>query len=242
MVILVKTLIYGVDVPGFPSLIISVMFFAGVQLISLGVIGEYLGRMYEEVKGRPLFLVAEELGLERTPRWRPRRKRGRVSGASRAIACANDHPLRRRLRPDRRRVARRRRAGGGAAAVGHQRDGHHAALAGDGPAPARAPRPPGHRPAPQSDARQPARGHAEARAGRHASRSATPLIARALLGLVDSERDRAPRSSASSTRFEKGLGFPPDHIDGHEHVHVLSGHPAAAVRGGVAPLSRAPSR
>jgi glycosyltransferase involved in cell wall biosynthesis len=65
MVILVKTLIYGIDVPGFPSLIISVMFFAGVQLISLGVLGEYLGRMYEEVKGRPLFLVAEELGIER---------------------------------------------------------------------------------------------------------------------------------------------------------------------------------
>jgi dolichol-phosphate mannosyltransferase len=40
------------------------MFFAGVQLISLGVLGEYLGRMYEEVKGRPLFLVAEELGID----------------------------------------------------------------------------------------------------------------------------------------------------------------------------------
>ncbi|MFZ1106296.1 MAG: glycosyltransferase family 2 protein [Hyphomicrobiaceae bacterium] len=65
MVIMVKTLVYGTDVPGFPSLIISVMFFAGVQLISLGVLGEYLGRMYEEVKGRPLFLVAEELGVER---------------------------------------------------------------------------------------------------------------------------------------------------------------------------------
>jgi glycosyltransferase involved in cell wall biosynthesis len=65
MVILLKTLIWGVDVPGFPSLIISVMFFAGVQLISLGVLGEYLGRMYEEVKGRPLFLVAEEVGLAR---------------------------------------------------------------------------------------------------------------------------------------------------------------------------------
>lgn len=65
MVFLIKTLLYGTDVPGFPSLIISVMFFAGVQLISLGVIGEYLGRMYEEIKGRPLFLVSEELGLER---------------------------------------------------------------------------------------------------------------------------------------------------------------------------------
>jgi glycosyltransferase involved in cell wall biosynthesis len=63
-VFLIKTLLFGIDVPGFPSLIISVMFFAGVQLISLGVIGEYLGRMYEEVKGRPLFLVAEELGVE----------------------------------------------------------------------------------------------------------------------------------------------------------------------------------
>ena len=67
MVFLVKTLLYGTDVPGFPTLIISVMFFAGVQLISLGVIGEYLGRMYEEIKGRPLFLVSEELGIEREP-------------------------------------------------------------------------------------------------------------------------------------------------------------------------------
>ncbi|MCP6769844.1 glycosyltransferase, partial [Klebsiella pneumoniae] len=52
VVVLVDTLLYGSSVPGFPSLIISVMFFSGVQLISLGVIGEYLGRMYEEVKGR----------------------------------------------------------------------------------------------------------------------------------------------------------------------------------------------
>jgi polyisoprenyl-phosphate glycosyltransferase len=62
LIILVTTLIYGTDVPGFPTLIVSVMFFAGVQLISLGVIGEYLGRVYEEVKGRPLFIVAETVG------------------------------------------------------------------------------------------------------------------------------------------------------------------------------------
>lgn len=67
VVLLVETLVYGSNVPGFPTLIISVLFFAGVQLISLGVIGEYLGRVYEEVKGRPLFLVAQELGLERKP-------------------------------------------------------------------------------------------------------------------------------------------------------------------------------
>ena len=70
-VILVDTLLHGTDVKGFPSLIISVMFFAGVQLISLGVLGEYLGRMYEEVKGRPLFLVAEELGVKRPAEGTP---------------------------------------------------------------------------------------------------------------------------------------------------------------------------
>jgi polyisoprenyl-phosphate glycosyltransferase len=61
--ILVEALVFGINAPGFPTLIISVMFFAGVQLISLGVIGEYLGRVYEEVKGRPLFVVAREIGL-----------------------------------------------------------------------------------------------------------------------------------------------------------------------------------
>ena len=65
LVFLVRTLVFGADVPGFPSLIISAMFFAGVQLISLGVLGEYLGRVYEQVKGRPLFIVAEEVGIER---------------------------------------------------------------------------------------------------------------------------------------------------------------------------------
>lgn len=63
LLFLVKTLLFGSDVPGFPTLVISVMFFSGVQLISLGVIGEYLGRVYEEVKGRPLYIVAEELGV-----------------------------------------------------------------------------------------------------------------------------------------------------------------------------------
>jgi glycosyltransferase involved in cell wall biosynthesis len=75
MVFLLKTLIYGTDVPGFPTLVISVMFFAGVQLLSLGVIGEYLGRVYEEVKGRPLFLVAEELGMEPPQSDRASRRR-----------------------------------------------------------------------------------------------------------------------------------------------------------------------
>ena len=62
MIFAVKTLFFGADVPGFPSLIISVMFFSGIQLISLGVIGEYVGRIFAEVKRRPLYIVAEEVG------------------------------------------------------------------------------------------------------------------------------------------------------------------------------------
>jgi glycosyltransferase involved in cell wall biosynthesis len=58
-----RTLIFSADVPGFPSLIVSIMFFAGIQLVSLGVIGEYLARIYEEVKARPLYIIAEEVGL-----------------------------------------------------------------------------------------------------------------------------------------------------------------------------------
>jgi glycosyltransferase involved in cell wall biosynthesis len=61
---LIYTVIYATDLPGFPSLIVSIMFFAGVQLISLGVLGEYIARIYEEVKARPLYLVAEEIGLD----------------------------------------------------------------------------------------------------------------------------------------------------------------------------------
>jgi glycosyltransferase involved in cell wall biosynthesis len=60
--IIARTLILGVDVPGFPTLVVSVMFFSGIQLVFLGVIGEYVGRIFAEVKRRPLYLVAEEIG------------------------------------------------------------------------------------------------------------------------------------------------------------------------------------
>jgi hypothetical protein len=58
----IQTFVFGIDVPGFPSLIVSITFFAGVQLISLGVVGEYLSRVFDEVKARPLFVVAERIG------------------------------------------------------------------------------------------------------------------------------------------------------------------------------------
>jgi glycosyltransferase involved in cell wall biosynthesis len=58
----VRTLLYGSDVPGYPSLIVSVMFFSGIQLMSLGIIGEYVGRIFAEVKRRPLYVVADRIG------------------------------------------------------------------------------------------------------------------------------------------------------------------------------------
>lgn len=63
-IIIVRALMFGIDVPGFTSLIVSVMFFAGVQLMTLGVLGEYIGRIFVEVKRRPLYLVQEEVGVE----------------------------------------------------------------------------------------------------------------------------------------------------------------------------------
>lgn len=59
---LIRTLIFGSDLPGFPSLIVSVMFFSGIQLMSLGIVGEYVGRIFAEVKRRPLYVVSERVG------------------------------------------------------------------------------------------------------------------------------------------------------------------------------------
>jgi glycosyltransferase involved in cell wall biosynthesis len=58
----IQTLLFGTDLPGFPSLIVSIMFFSGIQLMSLGIIGEYVGRIFAEVKRRPLYVVAERIG------------------------------------------------------------------------------------------------------------------------------------------------------------------------------------
>ena len=54
-----RTLLFGIDLPGYASLITAVLFLGGLQLIGLGVLGEYLGRVFEEVKRRPLYLVRE---------------------------------------------------------------------------------------------------------------------------------------------------------------------------------------
>jgi glycosyltransferase involved in cell wall biosynthesis len=62
-----QTLIYGVITPGFASIMVAILFIGGIQLISLGVIGEYIGRIFSEVKGRPLYLVRDLYGFESGP-------------------------------------------------------------------------------------------------------------------------------------------------------------------------------
>ena len=57
-------IVRGIDVPGYASIMVAVLFFGGVQLITLGIMGEYLARMYNEVKGRPLYLVRERWGFD----------------------------------------------------------------------------------------------------------------------------------------------------------------------------------
>ncbi|VVE65812.1 putative glycosyltransferase [Pandoraea pnomenusa] len=55
--IVLRTLVHGIDVPGYASLLVGILFLGGIQLVGIGVIGEYVGRIYYESKGRPLYLV-----------------------------------------------------------------------------------------------------------------------------------------------------------------------------------------
>ena len=62
--LIVRTLVLGIDSPGYTSIMVAVLFFGGINLLSLGMIGEYLGRSYAETRRRPLYIVAETFGFD----------------------------------------------------------------------------------------------------------------------------------------------------------------------------------
>jgi glycosyltransferase involved in cell wall biosynthesis len=60
-----RTLIHGVDVPGYASLMVTVLFLGGMNIFATGILGEYIGRISIEVRNRPLYLVRELHGIDR---------------------------------------------------------------------------------------------------------------------------------------------------------------------------------
>jgi hypothetical protein len=62
LIIVVRTLMFGVDVPGYASLLVVILFFGSLQLVSIGLLGEYIGRIYFETKQRPVYIVRRLYG------------------------------------------------------------------------------------------------------------------------------------------------------------------------------------
>lgn len=63
--IICRTMLFGIEVPGYASLVVIILFFSSLQLMSIGILGEYIGRIYIESKRRPLYLVRQE--YKKTP-------------------------------------------------------------------------------------------------------------------------------------------------------------------------------
>ncbi len=64
ILVVIKRLAYGVDVPGYASIVVLLLFLGGLQLMSLGILGEYLSKVYDQVKGRPIYILKETLKNE----------------------------------------------------------------------------------------------------------------------------------------------------------------------------------
>jgi hypothetical protein len=71
--VIIRTTLFGIDVPGYPSLMVAVLFFGGLHLISLGVLGEYVGRILVETKQRPIYVVRKRIGFDAEPSPREHR-------------------------------------------------------------------------------------------------------------------------------------------------------------------------
>lgn len=64
LIILIKTIIIGKDVPGYASILCVILLLGGIQLITIGILGEYIAKTYIEVKKRPIYLIKEKIGFD----------------------------------------------------------------------------------------------------------------------------------------------------------------------------------
>ena len=62
--IILKTLVYGISAPGYASLACLILFFSGINLVGIGLLGEYIGRIFMETKCRPLYIIKEKIGFQ----------------------------------------------------------------------------------------------------------------------------------------------------------------------------------
>ena len=62
--VVVDTFLYGNQVSGWPTLTVAIMLFSGIQLLSIGILGEYIGKIFNEVKQRPLYLISDDIASE----------------------------------------------------------------------------------------------------------------------------------------------------------------------------------
>ena len=62
--IVLSTLIFGIKTPGWATIVTTITFFGGLQLFALGVVGEYIGRVFDEVKHRPHYIIDEDLSFD----------------------------------------------------------------------------------------------------------------------------------------------------------------------------------
>ena len=61
--IILRTIVQGIDVPGYASLLVFILLLGGIQMIILGILGEYIGRIFIEVKDRPIYIVEKKVNI-----------------------------------------------------------------------------------------------------------------------------------------------------------------------------------